>query len=158
MNEQIKHKPFVTTMKKKENLIKLANYLMALPDDYENFHMAKFCAPDIGSSPHHYKPEEAVNVIKCGAIACAVGHAPNAGIGVRSKLGDWSEFSTKYLIHCDSNEWEWCFGPEWEETDNTPKGAALRINYLLEKGLPENWADLYYSYGSEPLCYRAGEA
>lgn len=154
MNEEIEHTPFVTTEPKKNNLIKLANYLMALPDDYENFEMSKFCAPSITYSPHHYDPQTSVKEVKCGAVACAVGHAPSAGIGKYSRLNDWDEFSTKFLIATGSEDWEWCFSGAWADTDNTPKGAALRINYLLEKGLPNNiyeqmngWSDLSYKVG-----------
>lgn len=47
-----------------------------------------------------------------------------------------------------SVEWNWLFGSEWEDVDNTPKGAAKRIRIFLESGVPEaflegNWEDLY---------------
>lgn len=40
----------------------------------------------------------------------------------------------------------------WEKVDNTREGAALRIDYLLDTGLPEDWRD--QMNGKSPLCYR----
>ena len=33
--------------------------------------------------------------------------------------------------------WNYLFGQEWTHTDNTPKGAAQRIRYVVKNGLPK---------------------
>lgn len=47
--------------------------------------------------------------------------------------------------------WEWTFGAGWHAPQRTPRGAAARIRYLLEHGLPEDWRE--QMSGERPLCY-----
>lgn len=140
---------FKTTPTKKKNLTTLANYLLALPKGYKEFNMANFCS--IGGSFNAPEPSESIKVISnCGAVACAVGHAPSAGIKPK-KDEDWWDYSDRALIPTDTYEWEWCFGGDWWTIDNTPQGAGKRIQWLLEKGLPDNWSE--QMDGDDPLCY-----
>jgi hypothetical protein len=39
------------------------------------------------------------------------------------------------------NAFYWLFGKLWSKIDNSPKGAAKRINIFLDKGLPDDWAN-----------------
>ena len=118
----------------KENLLKLANYLEQLPDDYEHFDMHDF-APD-GIIPERIHTE----INHCGTVACAVGHAPIAlNLSEKDIKGmHWMDISNNYLLarRINEEEWDWCFSPVWYSIDNTAKGAAKRIKTLLEKGLP----------------------
>jgi hypothetical protein len=133
----MKHTPFKTTSKKTDNLLTLAYYLLNLPKDYKEFNMKVLCRPRDEFYPRTCEPIEAVENMKCGAVACALGHGPLAGI--KPKRGeDWREYSGRCFCPRASHEWEWCFGQGWQGVDSTPKGAAQRILYLLEKGLPEN--------------------
>lgn len=45
----------------------------------------------------------------------------------------------------------WLFDVQWERVDDTPTGAAARIEWFLNHGLPEN-ADAMRC-GQESLCY-----
>ena len=82
----------------------------------------------------------------CGTAACAVGHAPHFGIGDITAFADnddgalinWYSYSNQYLIEPNNGTgaWNWCFSPDWAALDNTPQGAAKRIRYLLEQGVP----------------------
>ena len=51
----------------------------------------------------------------------------------------------------DDDERDWCFAPDWIDADNTPLGAALRIEWLLDHGLPEDMDSQIN--GKAPLCY-----
>ena len=53
-----------------------------------------------------------------------------------------------------SKEWDWCFSSRWADIDNTPTGAALRIEWLLNHGLPKDWRK--QMVGEAPLCYYEG--
>ncbi len=85
----------------------------------------------------------------CGTVGCAVGHGPYAGIR-KFKNETWREYSNR-VFGLDSEEWDWCFCGGWVYVDNTPKGAAKRIEYLLNHGVPETAKEQLYL--QEPLCY-----
>lgn len=69
----------------------------------------------------------------CGAVGCAVGHGPYVAPDMIKKENEnWNEYCTRIFdITSDSDEWNWCFGSDWSEFDNTPEGAAKRIKYIL---------------------------
>ena len=126
----------------KENLLKLANYLEQLPEDYDHFDMGRFAPEDITPERIH------TEINQCGAVACSVGHAPIALKLSEKDIKDmnWLYISTNYLIckRTNKDEWAWCFSTEWYSIDNTAKGAAKRIKTLLEKGLPPYDKEEYY--------------
>jgi hypothetical protein len=85
---------------------------------------------------------------ECGAVACAVGWAPNAeGLELteadfwhdfgenedETKFRGWAMYSDR-LFDLTEIEWDWCFSGSWDIHDNTPSGAAARILMLLSKG------------------------
>lgn len=127
------------------NLEKLAAYLEQLPEGYDHFDMCDFYQKyfiglggiRIGRTKSN--PETAIAPSECGAVACAIGHAPAAGIPALP--GEyWAPYAVRVfeLLH---NEWVWCFDGEWECIDNTPQGAAKRIRYLLAFGPPSDWKE-----------------
>ena len=95
-----------------------------------------------------------VSETDCGTVGCALGWAPVTGIKALAALEeDYSnprELSFRW--YCDrvfelktsSEYWDWCFAEEWVEEDNTPKGSAIRIMYLLnhEEEL-FNWSESF---------------
>ncbi len=92
----------------------------------------------------------------CGSVGCAVGHGPYAGLRKYSRE-EWVAYGDRVfgLTHKIelTRAWLWCFAPEWESYDNTPKGAAERIEYALDKGLPAGfveprswWVPIYQGY------------
>ena len=131
---------------KRDNLQLMANHLKnnVIP---ENFEMDQYRANG-----------DYINPV-CGSVGCTVGNctvldAVNVIENFTDSEGNiyfgvWSEDFTG--IYGGENEWHWCFGSRWSKTDNTPTGAALRIEWLLNNGLPENW-DCQMS-GKEKLCY-----
>jgi hypothetical protein len=115
----------------RDNLAKLADYLENLPDDYAKFDMEFFMSAD-------GEPIDTPKTVSCGTVACAVGHGPSAGIPV---CGDnnWPDYVQRVfgVYHArESGAFEWLFAEWWASVDNTPKGAANRIRYYLENGVP----------------------
>ena len=133
---------------KRENLQLMADHLKTnvLP---ENFDMETYRGDDDFSDP------------VCGSVGCTVGtctvlDAENVIENFtdpdgRIEFGDWSEDFTGLLGVEYEEEWAWCFYSKWKTADNTPTGAALRIEWLLKYGLPENWKN--QMRGREKLCY-----
>ena len=120
------------------NLKTLADYLIngKFP---AKFDMDRYCQPGF-----HFKEI-------CGSVGCAVGFGPFSGISKKT-YESWGEYSERvFEMPIFDNEWEWCFGSNWSSIDNTPRGAGLRILYLLDNGLPENW--FKQMIGSAKLCY-----
>ena len=139
----------------KRRLLRLAKHLETVPQRYF----------DMASYRRKYGDKEMLRIYPssedlasdwrdCGAVGCALGHAPEVG-GVftpksQEKWGDYCE--RVFGINLNSNEWDWMFAGIWDAVDNTPQGAAQRIRWLVKHGLP---TDMYYQlYEGAPLCYR----
>ena len=140
-----RHPNLGITSWQEKSLRKLAAYLMTLPADYPDFEMDDYIGRWDGiSSSYAHKAE-------CGTAACAVGHGPRAGIRPKPREW-WSNYSERFSgFEEHSPKWEWMFGSDWSEVDNTVHGAAKRIIYLLEMGLPENAEE--QRDGKAKLCY-----
>jgi hypothetical protein len=116
---------------KTQNLRAIAALCRTLPES--NFNM-EFFRLEQSTTP------------ECESIGCVIGHSTiletgtlprNAEGIIKFKL--WSESFTG--IQADSREWRWCFSSAWAETDNSPLGAAKRIEYMLAgKWLPETFS------------------
>ena len=93
---------------------------------------------------------------ECGTVGCVLGHA--ASVIGRSAREGWIGFSDRafglraFGSSHSANCWAWCFSCAWKGTDNTPHGAASRIEWMLERGLPADWER--QMYGKSPLCYQ----
>lgn len=121
------------------NLKKLARYLDELPTGYNGFDMWNYST--FTEYPH-------VLTHECGSVGCAVGHGPLAGIDA-IKGEDWNEYclrvfglAVQYDTKVENDPWVWCFDRGWKHVDNTHSGAARRITYMLEKGVPSNAKDM----------------
>ena len=112
----------------------LAKYLESLPEGYSHFDMIEY-------SDEHYRPEDAIFNEHCGTAACAVGHAVYVK-GIPSPLSNesWYSYSVRVFdIYTSLPRWSWCFGGDWVKSDNTPKGAAARIRYLIANPDLDGW-------------------
>lgn len=119
--------------KHRENLIKLERHLAALPADYQHFDMWRY----------NSKSGNRARVIDtdCGAVGCAVGHGPAAGVRVRGDLS-WDDYCTRVFgVERYSAPFEYLFDARWKHHDNTPQGAAARIRKYIALGgkAPDGW-------------------
>jgi hypothetical protein len=127
----------------RENLQRMADYIRTVPK--EKFHMGEYRK---GSWKKH----------QCGSVGCVIGHCTildkieniSLTIGLGIDFTAWSEKFTGLIAW--SSEWDWCFHAVWKHTDNTPTGAADRIEWLLNHGLPEDWYEQII--GENPLIYK----
>lgn len=132
------------TDEQRSNLTKLAAYLRTLPAEYPDFEMDLFTQDGQGYGRHiAHKPA-------CGTAACAAGHGPWAGIDPLP--GEtWVAYSHRAFAERGSG-FSWCFDERWSRIDNSAHGAAARIEWMLEHGIPEDADE--QRWGDAPLCYR----
>lgn len=128
-------------MHRPENLKKLANYLLTLPEDYAHFTMKYY----------HVKNGRALYINEVGPIdrpntaACAVGHGFLAGIPI-GNAKSWEDYISNFCSN--SKEYIWLFAADWERIDNTPTGVSSRIFYMLDAGAPDITVRFLKPHGS----------
>jgi hypothetical protein len=149
------------TPARRARLEKLAAYLESLPEDYGGFEMRHyFLGPRLEEI--HYARENG-GVTACGAVACAVGHGPSAGIPVPPRFVgpvcvDWNGYAGLFVGDWNSAAFDWCFGSSWARIDNHHWGAAARIRLLLKLGRPPkemDWDDNLWLAHSDLLSLYA---
>ena len=126
------------------NLRQLAAYLMSGRLKAE-FNMGQFDDEQLDCPP------------TCGTVGCALGHGPYAGFP-KLQCEKWEEYGERVYGLAEwlpgsgiNHQWDWCFSPHWDVTDNSPTGAAKRILWLLDRGLPDDWDEQLNELA--PLCY-----
>ena len=116
----------------KSNLKKLAIYLSTKRPS-KAFSMESYMEDesgcDVGVTEAKKHPE-------CGTVCCAVGNGPRAGIPI-GRSESWIEYIYKFIDREAEGHFEWLFDYNWVYHDNTPKGAAYRIGYMIKCGMPE---------------------
>lgn len=119
----------------RENLEKLRDYLVSLPEDYEYFDMGIFYAEEEEGVALGKVPQKTT----CGTVACAVGHGPAAGIMPLEE-----EYWLSYAIrNFGEDAYFALFSGAWAEYDNTLAGAIDRINkYLAGEHIVIPWIDI----------------
>ena len=127
----------------KENLLKLADYLDGEVTQ-EQFNMAWYRTANDGRITDFY------NTHDCGSVGCALGWSPFVKglephdcdyVDLGDDYGEYLNFRdySARVFDLSSSEWTWCFDSYWVKIDNTPSGAAKRIRYLVEHGIPLEW-------------------
>jgi hypothetical protein len=109
----------------RENLQKLATFLMYGEKPKEvKFDMGLFTRAELNGE----------NDTVCRTAGCAVGFAPFAGI--EKHIGEtFTAYGSRTLVEDSTSKlWEWLFSGGWFYEDNTPEGAAKRIQYFLNGG------------------------
>ena len=141
----------------RERLRKLAEYLLTQVPE-EKFDMACYRR---GDDMDHV----------CGTAGCALGWSP--AIMLESTFRRYKSRSSSFFqlfsriiskeyfgIDPGKNIWSYIFSEEWAFVDNTPQGAAARILYFLDHGVPdcfdcgENDEDDGYSYDWDTSHYQ----
>lgn len=126
-----------------DNLRKLAAYLLSgeLKADFDMSRFSNTLLPINKRRETH-----------CGTAGCAAGHGPYAGIP-KNEDESWEDYIIRVFGIGKELDYyySWCFQGEWIGLDNTPEGAAKRILWLLDNGLPDNASD--QCNRRAPLCY-----
>lgn len=119
------HQELDITDEQRTNLEKLSEHLLQ-PGIKDTFDMTTYVKG--GGTPCNHDH---------AGVADAIGHGPRAGI--EPLFGEeWMQYVERCFTGIDP---DWCmfnflFGQEWAEFDNTPEGAAARIYYVLDNGCP----------------------
>lgn len=113
------------TQEQKDNLLKLATYLLSgnLKAEFDMRHYSQWHDALI-----------AVEKTDCGTIGCSAGHGPYAGIPKESGESWYHYISRVFGIGVFSWQYDFVFSSQWGSIDNTPQGAGKRILYMLRKG------------------------
>jgi hypothetical protein len=133
----------------RENLQKMADHIRTIPQ--ELFSM-RYYRSENGSTCDR----EGQKNTECNSVGCVIGHsltlAPNLVTRDKARVIRFAEWSQKFTgIRAFGNEWDWLFSCTWSKADNSPEGAALRIEWLLNFGCPKT--SRYQLLGIAPLCY-----
>jgi len=118
------------------NLMKMANYIENIPQ--KDFSMEVW-----------RRGVNNVNVV-CNSVGCAVGHCTILDVENIKKnfidrydIIDYLEWSSEFTgINYSSMKWAYLFVDDWMFIDNTPKGTANRIRYVVKYGFP-NYIGMY---------------
>ena len=128
----MEHLTLEATPPQRRNLEKLADYL-ATGKTAMRFDMGIHCAS--ADEKVLFGPDQHSR----GSVASALGHGPAAGIGPEARTEEWYAYCETYFCK-PGRSYIWLFGAYWEDIDNTPQGAAARIYYALEHGIPKNYS------------------
>ena len=134
------------------NLARLADWLRALPADYERFEMSGYME-DVTRPHAHISRAKELPANECGTVACAVGHGPSAGIEPLSSER-WESYALRCFAGQDPYVFTYLFGGEWTLYDNTAHGAAARIMSALDSDVPFAQRGLFPLTASTPLRYK----
>ncbi len=147
----------------------LADFLDTIPDHEPRFDLRTFfdtCSVDL---EHKYVKTGDMPSPDCGTTACALGWGPAAGIipspdTFKNGTMYWNRYfltdfmgrklpEKGFMFIYDDEEadavFAWCFDERWAPIDNTAKGAAARIRYMLDgKDIsnPRINSDIYREY------------
>lgn len=178
MTDRIHH-PISLTEDNIANLARLADLLASLPLHDARFGMSNFGLSRHDTSSYGDYPDTTVDH-PCGTVACALGWAPS--ILPPRHHETWEQYTDRLLLTSvditttvtvpdalfeDDRPsvsgysiyelaWTWLFAGTWARRDDTPHGAAARIRYMLEHGVPSDtilqiWRD------DHPLSYTPAE-
>lgn len=126
----------------KENLLRMVDYIETVPQDM--FDMKHYR----GSGGNQIEAE-------CDGVGCIIGHCIH--LDAPENIPRDSEGQIMFTLwsinftDVESEEWKYLFYPSWCNIDNTPIGAAKRIRWVVEHGVPDN-ADEQMR-GEAPLSY-----
>jgi len=128
------------TREQQENFVRLGRHLVMTVDDpkYETadfniMHTAMDLMTGDDLAPDQVSRHE-------GPLICSpLGHGPRAEI--KALQGEtWRDYQLRVFgAAFDSPLEDWLFSHAWAGTDDTAVGAAMRLMYVLDYGVPGNW-------------------
>jgi hypothetical protein len=131
----------------KDRLSKLANFLDTVPGD--RFHISTWRDSD----------SKTVDIAQCDTAACAIGWStciiPEEIMRGYICVGGYIDFAGISEWYYDAPGGSVCFdflfSGAWVDVDNTAKGAAARIRYFLDKGVPSIFKEGIFD--TDPVDY-----
>lgn len=126
-----------------ENFVRLGRHLVMTVDD-PKYDTAEFdilyTALDLTTGDELQPDQVAAHP---GPLTCsALGHGPRAGIAALPGEA-WRDYQLRaYGAAFDSPLEDWLFSALWYTTDNTAVGAAMRMMYVLDYGVPGDWIQI----------------
>ncbi len=144
-----RHRLLRITPVQRANLRRAAEFIVTLP--LSRFSMVRYGSLlQNGYPPRGHWETEHV----CGSVGCIIGSAPSC-VGLEAHHGETYVVYTVRVfginVHKTYSTWSWLFDAEWAYKDNTALGAAKRIIYTLEFGVPANSEGQVHGY--DPICY-----
>lgn len=132
------------------NLRRMAAYLYHLADlENRGIHLpVKFDMNNWGDNSATYDWYENTT---CGTVGCVVGHAT---LAIEPKISNerWCVYCKRMFgVSFGDPAFQWLFDSEWAMRDNSILGAAKRIDWFLEHGLPPDVRGQMLNH--KPLCY-----
>lgn len=142
----------------RSNFTKLATYLERLPKDYAHFSMGMYFG--LGNRAAADAAAIRQSPRECGAVACALGHGPAAGVPFqddhvthnrfKKPVVHWSLYARDSFFPSTHDVWYWVFHDNWVINQPDHRAAAARIWYLLDNDSPPpDWSfhdDIYTVY------------
>ena len=136
------HQSLASSHSQRRSLQRLANYLMEQvnADKFDIRNYVNGTDPATWRlyvfPPYNLKVVEYREILATeGTKACPIGYGPAAGIAVPSADMSWEEYGCLRFTNCRICS-DWMFSRHWHAVDPTVVGAANRIQYALEHGLP----------------------
>lgn len=133
-----KHHHPALSREQQENFVALAKHLVLLVVEGERYERAEF---DISETALDLTTGDQLLPDQVGAhdgpLACGVlGHAVRAGL--KALPGEtWRDYQARVLgAEFDSPLEDWLTSVWWRKTDGTADGAAMRLMYVLDYGVP----------------------
>lgn len=153
------------TPEQRANLLKLAAWLKQLKDP-KVFEMRNYVATakdplicDYDKSVEAMvglmgkpEPSSAEQVLhECGTVCCAIGMTPFAFPEEAKKFvselpfkaswysSSWHGFADRLFGVIHEDYWAWMFESFWADVDNTPEGAAFRIEFFVSAKRPPSF-------------------
>lgn len=141
------------TREQADNLFRLAIYhLREIQESLMQFSMAAYATELVDGQ------RQSVRLCnrECGTAGCLIGHGPQAGVFVHPMDRTWGGYGRRAFGSDESEVWDWLFSTWWRYTDDTPRGAALRVLWYLAHGAPRDAEQQLRGSlnGSQPLCYQ----
>lgn len=129
-----------------ENFVVLGRHLVMLVAEGALYERAEF---DVGETALDLMTGDALAPDQVstheGPLVCGVlGHAVRAGL--KALPGeDWAAYQLRVLgVVSDSPLEDWLTSVFWRRTDGSAEGAAMRLMYVLDYGVPGDWEQILH--------------
>ena len=141
-----KHLHPALSKEQQENYVRLAKHLVLLVVEGALYERAEFDISETAlclMTGDWLQPEQVA--AHDGPLACGVlGHGVRAGLKALPNE-DWLAYQARVLgAAFDSPLESWIASALWRGTDGSAEGAAMRLMYVLDYGVPGDWEQILH--------------